>query len=129
MCPRAARRNRKNDSLTARVDSTPGTTARPVATDEQRLTLAELLAMMAVIALATALTATYLLDRLGLGVRPWIGGGSAIVAPLVAFVRLRSKIRWRLDETLAFLLIGGATLASLLWLAWPTLLPLAADRT
>ena len=82
--------------------------------------------MMAVTAIATAIATTYLLDRFGFAVRPWIGAASAIAATLLVFVTLRRSVRWHLSETLGVLLVGGASLGGLLWLAWPALLPLGS---
>jgi hypothetical protein len=94
--------------------------------NDPRLTLAELFAALAVIALATALTATYLLDRVGLGVAPRAGAGLSIVASLAAAVGLGRGIRRDLGGALIFLAVLGAGLGYLFWLAWPPLLPLGS---
>jgi len=90
------------------------------------MTQAELAATLAWVALAAAVTVTYVGDRLGLGVLPGLGAAAAAGATIVLFARLRRTVAGEARALVAFLLVVGATLAYLLWLAWPALLPLGS---
>src|SRR5262245_23340357 len=94
-------------------------TLRPhvAAARHRPLTLAELLGLAAVVALATALTATYLLDRAGFGVAPRAGASLAAAMALATAVGLRGRARAQPDEAFLFLVVGVTAFGYLLWLA------------
>ena len=91
-----------------------------------QLTGAELAAAVPVVAMAAAIGAAYVGDRLGLGVAPWIAGTAALLSASALVATLRRRVRWRMADTLALLLVVASTLTYLLWLAWPALLPLGS---
>lgn len=103
--------------MTARVDSP---------SRDCRLSVAELLAVTAVVFLATLLTAAYLLDRSGFGLAPWAAVAFGAIAATLPLAALRHTNRRAIADTFAFLLIAAGSLAYLLWLAWPALLPLGS---
>lgn len=57
---------------------------------------------------------------------PWIAATTALLSVFVVAATLRRVVRWRTGDSLAFLVVVVSTLAYLLWLAWPALLPLGS---
>ena len=90
------------------------------------MTRAERTAAIAVVLLAAAIGISYGADRLGFGLVPWVSTAAAVAAAAGVALGVRRTGPERRGETAAFMGIGGATLVYLLWLAWPSLLPLGS---
>ena len=91
-----------------------------------QLTSAELATATPVVAMAAAIGAAYVADRLGFGVSPGIAAAAALLSASTLLAALRRRVRWQTADTLALLLVVASTLTYLLWLAWPALLPLGS---
>lgn len=84
---------------------------------------AEQIAAAAVTWLAAAVTLSYLADLAGLGVAPLASSVGAAMAAAAVFLLVRRQRHRHVGDLLLWAGVTGATLAYLLWLAWPSLLP------
>ncbi len=101
----------------------PPTDHLPQSTDDVLLTFAERGAVAALAACVWPILAAYLFDVSGLAFTPTRMLAVLLIAAALTFVSFRDAARSRADGILLAAVVGSVA-AWLLWLAWPTLLPL-----
>lgn len=91
------------------------------------LSSAEALAVTVVTFLAVLIAAAYLLGRVGITIHPAVVLGIAVLAAGVVFRRVRaSRLDSDVDATIALIGVVVVVATWSLWMAWPSLLPVAS---
>jgi len=89
------------------------------------VTVGERIAASIVAFLVAAMSVAYAIDRAGFAIPPFVVLAAAVTGAVLLWVGLRAGSSAR-RETVAFVAIVAATLAYLVWLASPSLLPLGS---
>jgi len=87
------------------------------------ITGAESLALSLVTLLATIIVVAYLTDRLGLPIAPRACVAAGILGAAIVMGVAGRRAQWDVGDVVLFVVVVVATLAYLLWVAWPSLLP------